>query len=135
MNSTLRHITLNCGTPLEPYALAQFWSQALGHPVHPDDRPGDDEVLVELPEGPGLLCVRVPEAKPAGSRNRVHVDLQPDQPREAEIERLLGLGATFVDDQRRPDGSGWAVLADPAGNEFCVERSAAERATPTGPTP
>jgi hypothetical protein len=32
-----------------------------------------------------------------------------------------------IDDQRRPDGTGWVVMSDPAGNEFCVERSAAER--------
>ena len=41
---------------------------------------------------------------------------------------MLALGAALVDDRRRPDGTGWAVLADPEGNEFCVLRSAAERA-------
>ena len=44
------------------------------------------------------------------------------------MERLLGIGATLVADQRRPDGTGWVVLADPEGNELCIERSAAERA-------
>ena len=38
------------------------------------------------------------------------------------------LGARLVDDRRHPDGTGWAVLADPEDNEFCVLRSAAERA-------
>ena len=33
----------------------------------------------------------------------------------------------LVDDQRRPDGTGWVVMADPEGNEFCIERSDAER--------
>jgi hypothetical protein len=33
-------------------------------------------------------------------------------------------------DRTRPDGSGWVVLADPEGNELCVERSAAERRSP-----
>jgi len=51
-----------------------------------------------------------------------------DRTREEEVTRLLGLGATLVADHRRSDGSGWAVLADPEGNELCVERSAAERA-------
>ncbi|WP_033196072.1 VOC family protein, partial [Streptomyces xiaopingdaonensis] len=37
-----------------------------------------------------------------------------------------GLGASLVADRRKPD-SGWAVLADPEGNEFCVLRSASER--------
>jgi hypothetical protein len=50
--------------------------------------------------------------------------------RDEEAARLLGLGATLVDDQRRPDGTGWVVLGDPEGNEFCVERSTAERASP-----
>jgi hypothetical protein len=36
---------------------------------------------------------------------------------------LLGLGATLFEDHRRPDGSGWATLADPEGNEFCVLRT------------
>ncbi|NUK12763.1 hypothetical protein HRW18_33320, partial [Streptomyces lunaelactis] len=37
-------------------------------------------------------------------------------------------GATIVDDRRKPNGRGWVVFADPAGNEFCIEGSAAERA-------
>jgi predicted enzyme related to lactoylglutathione lyase len=43
------------------------------------------------------------------------------------VRRLEALGAKVIDDQRRPDGTGWVVMSDPAGNEFCVERSAAER--------
>ncbi len=62
-------------------------------------------------------------------KNRLHVDLQPtDRTRDEEVARLLGIGATLYADHRRPDGKGWAVLADPEGNEFCVERSDAERA-------
>ena len=65
--------------------------------------------------------------EPKTVKNRVHVCLEPDTRRDDEVERLLGLGATLVSDMRRPDGTGWAVLADPVGNEFCVLRSAAER--------
>ncbi len=43
--------------------------------------------------------------------------------REQELERLLQLGARQVADRRRPDGSGWVVLTDPEGNEFCILRS------------
>src|SRR5439155_5465743 len=101
-----------------------FWSQVLEQPLHEDDNPGDPEALIP---GAGLLFVTVPEPKTV--KNRVHFDLQPqDRTRDEEVERLLALGATLVDDRRRADGTGWAVLADPAGNEFCVERSAAERA-------
>ncbi|MEV0676811.1 VOC family protein [Actinosynnema sp. NPDC050436] len=123
MSSLVHHITVDCR---DAYALATFWSAVTGHPVSPDDQPGDPEALVALPIGPGLLFIEVPEEKAV--KNRVHLDLQPDSARDAEVDRLLGIGATLVDDQRRPDGTGWVVLADPEGNEFCVERSAAERA-------
>jgi predicted enzyme related to lactoylglutathione lyase len=57
-------------------------------------------------------------------KNRVHLDLAPPSPEQwdEEFRRILALGATVVDDRRKPDGTGWVVLADPEGNEFCVER-------------
>ncbi|WP_351235048.1 VOC family protein [Streptomyces sp. NPDC002133] len=127
MTSIVRHITFDCAEPHEPYELAEFWSRVLGHPVHPQDEPGDDEVALDVPAGhPSLLFLRVPEKKTL--KNRVHLDLQPDRPRDEEVERVAALGATVVDDRRKPNGRGWVVLADPAGNEFCIEVSAAERA-------
>jgi predicted enzyme related to lactoylglutathione lyase len=120
MTSAIRHTTIDCA---DAYALGSFWSRVLGQPLHEDDHPGDPEALIE---GAGLLFVTVPDPKTA--KNRVHLDLQPqDRTRDEEVERLLGLGAKLLNDQRKPDGSGWAVLADPEGNEFCVERSAGER--------
>ncbi|CAM5514857.1 VOC family protein [Streptomyces aurantiogriseus] len=120
MTSKIRHVTIDSS---DAYALASFWSEVLGQPVHEDDKPGDEEALIE---GAGLLFVTVPEGKTV--KNRIHFDLQPqERTREEEVERLLALGATLVDDRRNPDGTGWAVLADPEGNEFCVERSAGER--------
>ncbi|WP_133259979.1 VOC family protein [Streptacidiphilus pinicola] len=121
MTSVVRHVTIDS---LDPYALATFWSQVLSLPLHEDDHPGDPMALIE---GAGLLFVTVPEVK--SGKNRLHFDLQPqDRLRDEEVTRLLALGATLVSDLRNPDGTGWAVLADPEGNEFCVERSAAERA-------
>ncbi|MEV6838251.1 VOC family protein [Streptomyces sp. NPDC051133] len=120
MTSRIRHVTIDCA---DAYALGTFWSRVLGEPLHEDDHPGDEMALIE---GAGLLFVTVPDAKSV--KNRLHLDLQPqDHGRDAEVERLLGLGATLVDDRRKADGTGWAVLADPEGNEFCVERSAGER--------
>ncbi|MDT0482593.1 VOC family protein [Streptomyces doebereineriae] len=120
MTSTIRHVTIDCA---DAYAVAEFWSQALGQPLHEQDRPGDEEALIE---DAGLLFVTVPETKTV--KNRLHFDLQPqDRTRDEEVARLLTLGATLIDDQRTGDGMGWVVLADPEGNEFCVERSAAER--------
>ena len=58
-------------------------------------------------------------------KNRVHLDVMPaDRTQDEEITRLTGLGARIVSD-RRPE-FGWVILADPEGNEFDVEISAAE---------
>ncbi len=79
-----------------------------------------------LPQGPLLYFNQVPEAKTV--KNRIHLCLRPTSSREEEVERLLALGATLVTDHRKPDGAGWAVLADPEGNEFCVLRSESDHA-------
>jgi predicted enzyme related to lactoylglutathione lyase len=123
MPSSVLHVSVDCA---DPYTLCRFWSQVTGKPIPDTGSPGDDEVGIELEGGIDLLFLRVPEPKTV--KNRLHVCLQPDDPRDEEVGRLLGLGATLVDDRRNPDGTGWAVLADPEGNEFCVLRSAAERA-------
>ena len=124
MPSDIRNICIDCA---DPWELARFWSAALGRPVLEENEPGDDEVGIPLDDHGGeLILLRVPEEKVV--KNRVHVCLQPQGARDEEIERLLGLGASMYDDRRTEDGAGWAVLTDPVGNEFCVLRSAAERA-------
>lgn len=110
-------------------ALAEFWSQLTGWHLFHDD---DPEVYVapHYPhEGSGLLFIPVPEGKTA--KNRVHLDLSPtDCTRDEQVERALALGATVIGDHRNDDGTGWVTLADPEGNELCIERSAAERGAP-----
>ena len=126
MSSRLRNISIDCA---DTYELSGFWSKVLGYPRHPDDRPGDPEAGLLPPDGAGpvVFFQQVPERKSV--KNRLHVCLEPtDRTRDEEVERVLNLGATRVADHRRPDGTGWVVLADPEGNEFCVLRSAAERA-------
>ncbi|MFC8421401.1 VOC family protein [Streptomyces sp. NPDC057236] len=120
MNPTIRHVTFDCTG--DPYDLATFWSAMLGNPLADDDRPGDPEALVADPSGgPGLLFVRVPEGKTA--KNRLHFDLRPTgRTRAEEVARAIGLGARQLADHTRPDGGGWVTLADPEGNEFCIER-------------
>jgi predicted enzyme related to lactoylglutathione lyase len=131
MVSTLRNVTVDCSDALE---LAQFWAAVLGWNIYHDD---DPEVLLapQFPpaiDGPTMLFIPVPE--PRTAKNRVHVDLQPtDRTRDKEVERLVGLGATVVEDHRRPEGSGWVWMADPEGNDFCVERSKDERAAKAKP--
>jgi predicted enzyme related to lactoylglutathione lyase len=123
MASHVRSLTFDA---LDPYAQALWWSQVLAVPMSSDDAPGDPEALVSTDHG-GVLFVQVPDAKTV--KNRAHLDLQPsDRSRDDEVTRVLALGAAMVEDLRRPDGTGWVVLADPEGNEFCVLRSAAERA-------
>lgn len=111
----------------DPYALAQFWSQVLDIPMDPEDSPDDEETGFDTGPGQSLLFLKVPESKVV--KNRLHVCLEPQQRRDTEIERLLSIGATMHDDQRKPDGTGWSVLRDPEGNEFCVLRSSEERTT------
>jgi predicted enzyme related to lactoylglutathione lyase len=122
MPSAVLNVSVDCA---DPYTLCQFWSQVTGKPIPDEDQPGDDEVGFELTDGTTLLFLKVPEPKTV--KNRLHLCLQPDVPRDEEVARLIALGATLVDDRRTNDGTGWAVLADPEGNEFCVLRSAAER--------
>lgn len=102
----------------DPQALGRFWAEVLGWRVLAAD---GDEVIVGADEHsyPGLCLLRVPETKTV--KNHLHIDLAPDD-RDAEVERLLGLGATRVDIGQGDDVS-WVVLADPEGNEFCVLRT------------
>jgi predicted enzyme related to lactoylglutathione lyase len=123
MSSVLQNVAIDCA---DAYELARFWSRVTGHPLHPDDEPGERETQVLLPEGPALHFNQVPE--PKRTKNRIHLCLRPETSRDQEVERLLGIGAALVTDHRNPDGSGWVVLADPEGNEFCVLRSESDRA-------
>jgi len=68
---------------------------------------------------PGLVFVPVPEGKTV--KNRLHLDLAPHtgDDRDAEIARLVELGATHVA-VGQDESATWDVLADPEGNEFCV---------------
>ena len=126
MTIRLRTITVDCA---DWVPLVAFWSQVTPYredPANPN-LPGDPMGYLVDPEGgPALLFIPVPEGKTV--KNRVHLDLEPDTTRDEEMARLLDLGATLVADHRRPDGTGWVTLADPEGNEFCVERSEAEKA-------
>ncbi|HEY3501555.1 MAG TPA: VOC family protein [Actinocatenispora sp.] len=126
MHPTINHITFDAVG--DPYHLARFWSELLGRPMSVEDQPGDPEAVVLAANGaPTLLFVRVPEGKSV--KNRVHLDITPsgERTRDMEVDRAIKLGATLFADHRREDGSGFVTLADPEGNEFCVERSVAER--------
>src|SRR4051794_16716578 len=98
----------------DPVAQAAWWQAALGWVVVNDD-PEEMEIRPSPESLPGLLFVRVPEGKTV--KNRLHLDFRPDD-RDAEVERLVSLGATRADVGQGDES--WVVLDDPEGNEFCV---------------
>jgi catechol 2,3-dioxygenase-like lactoylglutathione lyase family enzyme len=139
-------ITFDCA---DPAGLAAFWAEALGYQVQdppegfasweqaleamgvPPERHNDASAVVD-PEGAGprVFFQRVPEGKQA--KNRVHLDvraapgLEGDARMaafEAEAERLVSHGATRLRRQEPapPLDSGHIVMADPEGNEFCLD--------------
>lgn len=120
MSSFLLNVTFDCA---DPRAQAEFWSAVTGDPASDQSQPGNPFWLVGSPSGnTGPRLVFVPVREPKRAKNRVHVDIVPaDRPQSAELERLVGLGASVVDDRRQVEGGGWVVLADPEGNEFCLE--------------
>jgi predicted enzyme related to lactoylglutathione lyase len=128
-------VTFDCA---EPGRLATFWASALGYVVQPPPEGYDSwpAFLAELgvPEsewdsrsavvdpderGPRVFFQRVPEGKTV--KNRVHLDVNVGGDRvDAEVARLAAEGASVV--ERVDQGhERWAVMADPEGNEFCVQ--------------
>jgi hypothetical protein len=127
-----------------PHALADWWAEALGWEVEAQDeafikrmvaaghateadttrhrgalvwRVGAAIVSPD-PGRPRVLFQEVPE--PKGGKNRMHLDVRVGlEQQEAEVQRLLGMGATEL--WRGAQGpSRWVTMADPEGNEFCV---------------
>ena len=127
MTSFISHTTVDC---TDAFTLSEWWKQLLGYVDVPDDPnlPGHQECLIQRPDGGHqLLFIEVPD--PKQGKNRLHFDLRPaERSRDEEVEWALSIGATQVDDLRGRygPGSGWVVLADPEGNEFCILRSTAE---------
>ncbi|MFR9780536.1 VOC family protein [Micromonospora sp. MS34] len=111
MSSVWENLTVDAQ---DPSRLAHWWAEALGYQVI-TDKPDEVEIRRSPDDLPGIVFV--PVSGPKESKNRLHIDLRPaDQ--EAEVERLVDMGARHVDVGQ--GGAGWAVLADPEGNEFCV---------------
>ncbi|GAA2170459.1 VOC family protein [Agrococcus versicolor] len=124
MVSAVSHTTIDCS---DAYALSEWWKQVLDYVDVADDpnEPGHEECMILAPDGSHrLLFIEVPEGKVV--KNRIHLDLRPtDRSRDAEVERLMALGAVQLADLRTATG-GWVTLADPEGNELCILRSQAE---------
>jgi predicted enzyme related to lactoylglutathione lyase len=97
--------------------VGQFWSQALGWPLVWDQ---DEETAIQSPAGGTKIAWGGPRETPKTGRNRMHFDLAPpvDGDQQAEVDRLVSLGATQIDIGQGQVG--WVVMADPDGNEFCL---------------
>jgi predicted enzyme related to lactoylglutathione lyase len=99
-------------------AVGYFWSEALGWPLVWDQ---NEETAIRPPDRPGpMITWGGPPVAAKLGKNRLHLDIAPpaDGDQQAEVERLIALGATRID-----IGQGevpWVVMADPDGNEFCV---------------
>lgn len=98
-----------------PRAIA-FWRAALDYvPKRP---PGEDWAILVPRSGVGQqMAITIVSSDPR-DHQRHHLDLYASD-QQAEVDRLIGLGATRVD-WRYPEGADYVVLADPDGNSFCV---------------
>ena len=104
----------------DPERLAAFWSEVIG-------REDDGSIEIGPPGtgfgGPQPTLVLSPGNSPRTGKLRLHIDVSAtDRDQDAELERLLALGARPVDVGQTGDES-WHVLADPEGNEFCLLRA------------
>jgi predicted enzyme related to lactoylglutathione lyase len=108
----VENITFDCS---DPDTLAQWWAQAVGGDVNAV-APGEFVILAQ-PDGAGLAFQRVDDPTPG--KNRVHIDFSAAD-LEAEVKRLVDLGAAETGRHSFGDEFRWVVLADPAGNAFCV---------------
>jgi hypothetical protein len=140
-------VTQDCS---DPHGQARFWAAALGYALeeheefirgllHRDMILDEETIMVDgvlhfrsaaaiRPDGAGpvqalqsgnrLLFMKVPE--PKAGKNRMHLDLKVGPGlREAEVQRLESLGAKVLYEHDDPEGR-WTTMADPEGNEFCV---------------
>ncbi|MCZ8378019.1 VOC family protein [Mycobacterium sp. CPCC 205372] len=105
-------LTFDCD---DPDGLAAWWAEALGGDVNAVV-PGEF-VLVAQERGPQLGFQRVPDPTPG--KNRLHADFAAADV-EAEVARLVALGAEETGRHSFGEEFRWVVLADPAGNAFCV---------------
>jgi catechol 2,3-dioxygenase-like lactoylglutathione lyase family enzyme len=113
----------------DPRRAAEFWTAALGYTLREDGFGGWARVLMP-PDETGLPIALQTSATPPGSHPRVHFDLHVADAaeQEAEVARLVSLGARRVDWDSYTDDPDFVVLEDPDGNRFCVVDLSHERA-------
>lgn len=127
MSLFVSHTTIDCH---DAFALSEWWRVLLDYEMDPEDPnfPGHEECAISDPTtGHTLLFIEVPDDQLP--TKRIHLDLRPrERPQDEEVRWALAQGATEIADRRglHGPGTGWVVMADPEGNQFCVLRSPAE---------
>ena len=116
MPVTLHHIVVDAR---DLPRLSRFWAQALNWTVLSER---EREIVIGPDEHAPVGMCFMPVTDVKTVKNRVHLDLTTAaDDRDAEIERLLALGARRVN-IGQTGAESWTVLTDPEGNEFCVVR-------------
>ncbi|MEW2136398.1 VOC family protein [Streptomyces sp. NPDC005409] len=122
MACRISELVIDCA---DPEGLAAFWSEVLGYVEL--GRESDGSIEIGPPGvgfgGPQPTLVLSPTSEPRAGKLRLHIDVNAtDRDQDAELERLLALGAKPVD-VGQTGAEDWHVLADPEGNEFCLLRA------------
>ncbi|ELP62553.1 VOC family protein [Streptomyces turgidiscabies] len=121
MACRISELVLGCR---DPEVLARFWCEVLDFVVL--DREGDDMYEIGARDGfggsqPTIILSRRDD--PEKGKSRLHIDINAtDRDQDAELERLLKLGARKADIGQTGQEQ-WHVLSDPEGNEFCLLKS------------
>ncbi|MDO8145441.1 MULTISPECIES: VOC family protein [unclassified Isoptericola] len=119
MACRLSELVLECK---DPEALARFWCEVLDYVVLDEDHGALEIGPRSGFGGPQPTIILSPHPDPEPAKPRLHLDVNPtDRDQDAELERLLALGARPADVGQTGDEP-WHVLADPEGNEFCLLR-------------
>jgi catechol 2,3-dioxygenase-like lactoylglutathione lyase family enzyme len=117
MASRISELVIDCR---DPQRLAEFWCAVLGFTVLDVE---DGAIEIGPPDGfggPQPTLILSPSTDPRTGKLPLHIDVNPiDRDQDAELERLLALGARPVDVGQTGEES-WHCLADPEGNEFCL---------------
>lgn len=137
-------VTVDCAAP---HRLADWWAQTLGWQVEPSDeefirsmiaqgRATEDDTMTHNgvlvwregqaildptgpPGTPRIFFQQVPEAKTV--KNRLHFDVRIGDDDPATVRAALeARGATFLYDGAQGPST-WITMADPEGNEFCLD--------------
>jgi catechol 2,3-dioxygenase-like lactoylglutathione lyase family enzyme len=105
----------------DPDRAVRFWREALGYELREDGFGGWARVLMP-PDARGAAIALQRSQTPPEEHPRVHLDLHvaSAEEQEAEVARLIALGADRVDWDSYPDDPDFVVLADPEGNRFCI---------------